>query len=134
MFAEKNKTVNITTLIGKTCKITGNITTKESLRIDGQVIGNIESENHVSVTEGAVIEGNIKGGELYVAGKITGNITISKVIELAKTAVINGDLITSKIHVQTGAIFNGTSRMGDNIRNVEDNKSTEKKPDWLEKK
>ena len=131
MFAEKNKVVNITTLIGKTCKITGNIVTKESIRIDGHVHGNIETDNHASVTEGASIEGNIRGSELYIAGKVLGNITATRVIELAKTANITGDMITAKIHVHSGAIFNGTTKMGDNIKHSDENKSPAQKPGWL---
>ncbi|MCL1826447.1 MAG: polymer-forming cytoskeletal protein [Candidatus Cloacimonetes bacterium] len=133
MFAEKNKTVTITTLIGKTCKIVGNIVTKESIRVDGHVVGNIETDTFVSITEGANVEGDIKGNELYVAGKVTGNINVSKVIELAKTAVITGDVVTAKLQVDTGAIFNGTSRMGENARNNESKNPTQK-PNWLENK
>ena len=133
MFAEKNKIVNITTLVGKSCKITGSISTKESIRIDGHVTGDIDTDNHASVTEGATVEGNIKGSELYIAGKVTGNITATKIIELARTANITGDMITAKLHVHSGAIFNGRTKMGDNIKNLDDNKSTNQKPGWLDK-
>ena len=126
MFAEKNKVVNITTLIGKTCKITGNIVTKESIRIDGHVIGNIETENHASITEGAIIEGYVKGSELYIAGKVIGNTTATRIIELAKTANISGDMITAKLHVHTGAIFNGTTKMSDNVKQFEEYKTLPK--------
>jgi cytoskeletal protein CcmA (bactofilin family) len=134
MFPEKNKVVNITTLIGRTCKITGNITTKENIRVDGQVFGNIESDNHASVSESATIDGNIKGAEIFIAGKVVGNLTAYKAMELAKTANIAGDIVTAKLHVHSGAIFNGNTKMGDNIKNVEDNKTPTQKPDWLEKK
>ena len=50
MFGEKNRSIEITTLIGKTCKVVGNINTKESIRIDGHVIGDVKSENIVSIT------------------------------------------------------------------------------------
>jgi cytoskeletal protein CcmA (bactofilin family) len=133
MFAEKNKVVSITTLIGKTCKIEGSIVTKESIRVDGHVIGNIDCENHASVSDAAILDGNIKAAEIYIAGKVTGNITASRIIELAKTANIKGDIITAKIQVQACAIFNGNTKMGDNIKNVEDGKGTTQKPNWLDK-
>jgi cytoskeletal protein CcmA (bactofilin family) len=134
MFAEKNKVVSITTMIGKTCKIVGNITTKESIRIDGHLVGNLDADNHASVSETAVVEGNIKAGEVYIAGKTTGNIVAYKAIELAKTANILGDIITAKLHVNSGAIFNGNTKMGDNVKNVEEGKATTpQKPTWLEK-
>jgi cytoskeletal protein CcmA (bactofilin family) len=133
MFAEKNKVVSITTLIGKTCKIEGSIVTKESIRVDGHVVGNIDCENHASISEGAVLDGNIRAAELFIAGKITGNITASRIIELAKTANIKGDIITAKIQVHAGALFNGNTKMGDNIKNVEEGKPTTQKPNWLDK-
>jgi cytoskeletal protein CcmA (bactofilin family) len=109
---EKNKDVNITTLIGKTCKIVGNITTKESIRVDGHVKGNIEAESHASITDTAIVEGDIKGSEIFVAGKVIGNITASKALELEKSTIITGDIYTAKLQIHSGAIFNGTTKMG----------------------
>ena len=119
MFPEKNRVVNINTLIGKTCKITGDIVTKESIRIDGHIVGNVESENVASITETAVMEGNIKASEIFVAGKVKGNITAFKSLELEKTALITGDIFTAKLHIHPGAIFNGYTKMGENVKNIE---------------
>jgi cytoskeletal protein CcmA (bactofilin family) len=122
MFGEKNRVVDITTLIGKTCKVTGNIITKESIRIDGHVIGNVQTDNIASITESAALEGDIKGAEIFISGKVKGNITAYKTLELEKTAVINGDIMTAKLHIHSGASFNGNTKMGDNLRNVEEKK------------
>ena len=119
---EKNKVVNITTLIGKTCKITGDITTKESIRIDGHVIGNVEAENVASITETAVIEGNIKASEIFVAGKVKGNITAYKSLELEKSTIITGDILTAKLQIHSGALFNGNTKMGENIKVADEKK------------
>ena len=134
MFAEKNKVVNITTLIGKTTKITGDIVTKENIRVDGQVIGDITTENIANMSETSHIEGKILGDEIYVAGKVNGNIVANKTIELAKTAVITGDIITAKLHIHSGATFNGNTKMGANIKHDESHKTNPPKPEWLEKK
>jgi len=119
MFPEKNRVVNINTLIGKTCKIIGDVATKESIRIDGHIQGNVESDNVASITETAVLEGNIKASEIFVAGKVKGNITALKSLELEKSAIITGDVFTAKLHVHPGALFNGTTKMGENIKNIE---------------
>ena len=116
MFAEKNRVVSINTLIGKTCKITGDIHTKESIRIDGFIHGNVESEAVASVTETASIEGNIKASEIFIAGKVKGNLTAFKSLEMEKTAIINGDIFTAKLHVHPGATFNGNTKMGENVK------------------
>ena len=119
MFPEKNRVVNINTLVGKTCKIVGDIITKESIRIDGHIVGNVESDSVASITETAVMEGNIKAGEVFVAGKVKGNITALKSLEMEKTAFITGDIFTSKLHVHAGATFNGHAKMGENVKPVE---------------
>jgi cytoskeletal protein CcmA (bactofilin family) len=124
MFPEKNRVVNITTLVGKTCKIIGDITTKESIRVDGYVKGNIDSENVASATETAVIDGDIKANEVFIAGKIKGNITAYKSLEMEKTALITGDIFTAKLQIHSGASFNGTTTMGENVKNLEPKPST----------
>ena len=125
MFSDKNRVVNISTLVGKTCKITGDVITKESIRIDGHVIGNIESENVISITDSANVDGNIKAKEIFIAGKVLGNITAFTSLELEKTAQINGDIFTAKLHIHLGATFNGNTRMTDNVKSNEDKKQGE---------
>ena len=116
MFPEKNRVVNINTLVGKTCKIVGDIITKESIRIDGHIVGNVESESVVSVTDPAIVEGNIKAAEVFIAGRVKGIITALKSLEMEKTANITGDIFTSKLHVHAGATFNGNAKMGENVK------------------
>ena len=133
MFAEKNRVVSITTLIGKTCKITGHITTKESIRIDGHVIGNVETDSVASITETAILEGDVKASEVFIAGKVTGIVIANKSLEIEKTSVIKGDIITAKLHIHSGAAFNGNIKMGDNIKSVEERKPVQPKSESVEK-
>ena len=133
MFGEKNRVVDITTLIGKTCKVTGHITTKESIRIDGTVIGNVTADNVASITESASMDGDLKGNEVFISGKVKGNIIAYKSLELEKTAIITGDVMTAKLQIHAGASYNGNTKMGDNIKNVEEKRNNQK-PDHLENK
>ena len=134
MFGEKNRVVDITTLIGKTCKITGNIITRESIRVDGHVVGNIQTDNVCSITETAMLDGDVRGAEIFVSGKIKGNLIATKSVELEKTAVIVGDIITAKLLVHFGASFNGNTKMGDNIKNADEKKTPNSKPEPAEDK
>lgn len=120
MFGEKNRNVVITTLVGKTCKITGDITTKESIRIDGYVKGNLETEGICCISETAIFEGNISAGEVFISGKVNGNIKAYKTMELEKTAIVNGDILTAKLHIHSGAVYNGQAVMGEHAKNVKE--------------
>ncbi|MCK9328695.1 MAG: polymer-forming cytoskeletal protein [Candidatus Cloacimonetes bacterium] len=115
---EKNRNVLITTLVGKTCKITGNISTKESIRVDGYVKGNLETEGIACISESASLDGDIIANEVFVSGKVNGNIKAFKAMELEKSAVVSGDILTAKLHIHSGAIYNGKAVMGDNVQNV----------------
>jgi cytoskeletal protein CcmA (bactofilin family) len=134
MFGEKNRVVDITTLIGKSCKLTGNIITRESIRIDGHVVGNVTTENIASITETAMLEGDLRGGEVFISGKVKGNIVAAKSLELEKTANITGDITTAKLIIHSGASFNGNTRMGDHAKHGEEKKQPATKPDYLEDK
>ena len=134
MFAEKNRVVNITTLVGKTCKIVGTIVTKESIQVNGHVVGNIESENIASLTESATLEGDIRANEIFIAGKVKGNIIAYKSLELERTSLITGDIITSKLHIHSGASFNGNTKMGEDVKHADDKKPSVQKPNNVEEK
>ena len=115
---EKNRNVLITTLIGKTCKVTGDITTKESIRVDGYVKGNLVTEGIACVSETATFDGNITANEVFISGKVNGNIKAIKAMELEKSAIVTGDILTAKLHIHSGAVYNGKAIMGDNVNNV----------------
>ena len=95
------------TLIGKTSEIYGRMVVGESLRIDGQVVGNIESEENSKVTvavgeDGEVI-GDIFAYRVMVAGKVEGNIYATERVEFHQTAQVRGDVTYGSIGIEHGA-------------------------------
>jgi cytoskeletal protein CcmA (bactofilin family) len=47
---------------------------------------------------------------------VKGKLEIAEVLVLKATAVINGDITTGKLVVESGAVFNGTCKMGATIK------------------
>jgi cytoskeletal protein CcmA (bactofilin family) len=95
------------TLIGKTSEIYGRMVVGESLRIDGKVVGNIESEENSKVTvavgeEGEVI-GDIFAYRVMVAGKVEGNIYATERVEFHQSAQVRGDVTYGSIGIEHGA-------------------------------
>ena len=84
------------TLIGRTTQIYGRLVLLDSVRIDGKVVGNIETtkEHKVTVAIGA-------SGE--VSGKVEGNIYASERVEFHKDSVVHGDISYGSIAVEHGA-------------------------------
>ncbi|MDR0271825.1 MAG: polymer-forming cytoskeletal protein [Clostridiales bacterium] len=79
----------------------------ESMRIDGTVIGDIDIEGLLNISETGRVDGHINAGSARVAGRIFGNVQCRNAIHLAATADVTGDVLTSVLVVDEGAVFTG---------------------------
>ncbi|MCL2388347.1 MAG: polymer-forming cytoskeletal protein [Defluviitaleaceae bacterium] len=82
-------------------------TESESMRIDGTVIGDIDIDGLLNISETGRIDGNISAGSARVAGRIFGNVQCRNALHLAATADVTGDVLTATLIVDEGAIFTG---------------------------
>ena len=100
------------TIVGPRTVFRGNIAAFESIRIDGKVIGNIESPPGSNITvalrRSATVEGNINTYRALIAGRVEGNIYASERAELHDGADIHGEVIYGQIGVEQGAKLTGT--------------------------
>ena len=80
----------------------GNINQKDSITIDGVVVGDITADE-IIVNMTADIKGNlIAVHNLETAGKVTGNLSSNK-IHINNTAKIKGQIKTLNLKVDEGA-------------------------------
>lgn len=80
----------------------GNINQKDSITIDGVVVGDITADE-IIVNMTADIKGNlIAVHNLETAGKVTGNLSSNK-IHINNTAKIKGQIKTANLKVDEGA-------------------------------
>ena len=103
---------NSSNVIGKGTVLEGNIETFGNIRIEGKIIGNIKSKSKIALGNSSHIEGNIYAQNADIEGQVKGRLEISELLVLKSSAVIHGDIITGKLVVETGAVFNGTCKMG----------------------
>ncbi|MGB9857316.1 MAG: bactofilin family protein [Dictyoglomaceae bacterium] len=112
MFGKKNKPEIVDTIIGPKVEIQGKIISEASLRIDGKVIGDIESKQQVIIGNTGYVEGNIKCQKLTVMGKIKGNVVSYENIEILSSGRLEGDLKHGgKFSIEEGGIFLGKSEL-----------------------
>lgn len=98
------------TIIGNACKITGDISSKSAIRVDGHIEGNVSSDGTIAVTEKGFISGDVQSNELKVYGKVEGRIDTQK-LHLYPTAKILGDINTQDLHIESGADYEGAVSM-----------------------
>ena len=95
------------TLIGRHAEIHGCLLLKESVRIDGKVVGNIEAprDQAISVVIGpnGEVQGDVLASRIIVAGKVAGNIHAFERVELMASALVQGDIKYASMAVEHGA-------------------------------
>jgi cytoskeletal protein CcmA (bactofilin family) len=95
-------------VIGKSLVVTGEITGKEDLLVDGRVEGDIELlENRLTVGVGGHVEGSVRAREIVVYGVIQGNMEAGERVEIKKNAKVIGDLRASRPVIEDEAYFKG---------------------------
>ncbi len=92
-------------------KLIGDLITESSIRIDGEIQGNINCAGKVLIGESAIINGNLICGEADIEGVIEGDLTVDSLLVLREKARISGNISTAKIEIHQGAVFTGNCIM-----------------------
>src|SRR5271157_1558986 len=82
-----------------------------TFRIDGNVKGNIISEQTVVLGEGAKVEGQIEGNRVVIAGRYDGVIFAKGRVEIQAKGVVTGEIHTPCLIIEPGGIFDGHCHM-----------------------
>lgn len=99
------------TVIGVEVQVKGNLHNKGSILINGNVEGEIRSDENVTIGETASVAGPIIAKSILISGKVTGTIEAHEKLEIDPTGVATGDIKTKILIVREGAVFNGNSTM-----------------------
>lgn len=108
----------VTTTLGKETSFNGILKFRESLKIDGQFEGEIESPGFLYIENGAVVKANIKVGSVVVGGVVRGNIEASERLEMLTTGQVFGNIRTAKLNIADGVVFEGKCEMIKNPDNL----------------
>jgi len=112
MFGKNEDKFNkIDTLIGKNTKLQGKIESKGSMRIDGELVGDIIIEGSVVIGEEGKINGNISCDNIFIAGSVHGNILCKDQLRVSNTGKLYGDIEVKSFIVDESAVFEGSCKM-----------------------
>jgi cytoskeletal protein CcmA (bactofilin family) len=109
---------NSSNVIGKGTALEGNVETYGNIRIEGRVIGSIKSKSKVALGHSSYVEGNIIAQNADIEGEVKGKVEISELLILKATAKVHGDILTGKLVVEPGAVFNGSCKMGAVLKEI----------------
>lgn len=89
----------------------GNVTSNGYFRIDGVIEGNVKTPSKVVIGKTGIVIGTLSCENADIEGKIKGILDIEGTLTLKETANIEGDVVTGKLAVEPGAVFNATCLM-----------------------
>lgn len=95
------------TIIGPDLIIDGNLRSDESVRIDGRVLGRVESKDSVQLTLGSTVSSEVHGQRVVVAGSVAGNVEAKDRVDLMAGAKLTGDVRSPRLTIADGATFRG---------------------------
>jgi cytoskeletal protein CcmA (bactofilin family) len=110
--APEDRTEDSTTFFGKNLKITGNVSGEGNMIIMGSFEGEFNLKGQLKVAQGARIKGNFNATSIAINGNVEGTLTAAEKIHMDNTARINGRIVTPKVSILDGAVFDGEMQMG----------------------
>jgi cytoskeletal protein CcmA (bactofilin family) len=98
----------VTTTIGRTISISGEVVSGEDITVEGRVNGHLMVRDAaLTIGEQAQLQADIRGTRVVVRGQLKGSIVASERIELAASASVEGSLSANRVVLADGSLFNG---------------------------
>jgi cytoskeletal protein CcmA (bactofilin family) len=95
------------TILGETIRIQGQVSSREEILLNGELSGQLELDQRLTVGAKGKVEANIKAKEVIIGGSVKGNVDASERITLRAGANLVGDVKTAGIVIEDGAYFKG---------------------------
>jgi len=89
----------------------GTLQVTGTFRVDGNVKGNIISEQTLVLGEGAKVEGQIEGNRVVISGRFDGVIFAKGRVEIQPKGVVTGEVHSPCLVIDPGGIFDGRCHM-----------------------
>ena len=87
--------------------IAGRIHFPGDASIDGKLQGEVHADRLLVISEGAMVEADVRARRLVVSGTLRGDIRQSGTVEIRRTAKMFGRIEATNLVVESGAIFDG---------------------------
>ena len=107
----KKSVAKIGTIIGRGNVINGDFSAPSSVRLDGEIEGNVTIGGILVVGSKGKIVGNVSAAEAIIGGEVYGDIVAPDKIEITETARVIGNIQTKVIVVDEKAVFQGSVDM-----------------------
>jgi cytoskeletal protein CcmA (bactofilin family) len=106
-------------MLGAGTTIKGDIQSNGDFRIDGNLIGSINSKGKIVIGQTGQVEGEVNCRNADISGQVKAQIMVAELLTLKASAKISGEITTSKLSIEPGAKFSGTCNMSESGTRVD---------------
>jgi len=103
--------MDIKSVVGPGTVVNGDITSEGSLRIEGEVIGKINSKDTVVIHDNGKVKAEIRAQQVIVSGEVQGNIFATERLEITASGKVVGDITAPRVSIAEGVVFEGKCTM-----------------------
>lgn len=100
-------------IISEGTLIKGDISASGDIRIDGELVGNINAKGRLVIGPQGKVDGEVNCNNIEVSGYIKGKINVSELLTMKASSQIYGDIVAGKLSIEPGSLFTGNCSMGD---------------------
>jgi cytoskeletal protein CcmA (bactofilin family) len=101
-----------TSIIGRGTTFNGVLRVNGSLRVDGEVEGQVFVAQGLVVGPDGVMKAELVVNTAAIAGRVVGRVRAKGKVELRKGGRLEGDVHASSFQIEDGAFFQGNCTMG----------------------
>lgn len=116
-----------TSTIGEDLTVTGNVTSKGEIHLEGNVNGDVRCVSLV-LGETAEVRGNVMAEDVVIRGRLVGSVR-GLSVSLQATSHVEGDVIHKTLTIEQGAYFEGKSRRAEDPLSQSEDHDLAAKPD-----
>jgi cytoskeletal protein CcmA (bactofilin family) len=104
------KSDKVESFIGRNSRLSGELTMKGTLRLDGTLEGSIEVDSIV-MGPGSLVTGDLRATRAVIGGEVRGDIYAAELVEIKQTGKVRGDIATTRLVVVEGGGIDGLVTM-----------------------
>ena len=97
----------VNSIIGEGAEFIGEFKLNGLIRIDGIFRGRLQTDGKVIIGKTGFVDTDVRARIVVAGGEIRGNIYATERVILLATCRLYGDVITPKLKIEEGVVFNG---------------------------
>ena len=100
----------IDSFLGGGAAFEGKLTFEGTIRVDGRFKGEMEGPGLLVIGPTGVLEADVRAGHVVCNGELRGRVTATESIEVRVPGKIFGDVVSPRVMIEEGVIFEGNCR------------------------